>query len=204
MLPATKHARERRREVGLCVYCGQADPRPHKASCVPCGEIQAKRAQRYHERNPDKLRAYRKGLKARRRTLGLCTSCGKPRDPRSGWFCSACYERSRERSRKWGADERNKLSRRSSHLKSRYQLSDDAAVALAEAHKRACCEICGSTIRLDVDHDHETGQLRGFLCRRCNIMVGHIEKSPELPARAMCYVKRWREINQVARMEDVA
>jgi len=33
------------------------------------------------------------------------------------------------------------------------------------------CAICGATPktrRLDTDHDHRTGQIRGLLCHRCN------------------------------------
>jgi hypothetical protein len=34
------------------------------------------------------------------------------------------------------------------------------------------CALCGAGGRLVADHDHDTGLLRGMLCRRCNIREG--------------------------------
>lgn len=39
-----------------------------------------------------------------------------------------------------------------------------------------CCVICGSADRLCLDHCHDTGKLRGFLCFTHNIMVGYFER----------------------------
>lgn len=43
------------------------------------------------------------------------------------------------------------------------------------------CEICGSTNggrRLCYDHDHETGEFRGWLCIACNFAIGYAKDDP--------------------------
>jgi hypothetical protein len=57
------------------------------------------------------------------------------------------------------------------HLKMRYQLTPDeyAQMLIAQGGKCAVCEKPFRTI--DVDHDHDTGDVRGLLCRGCNLGV---------------------------------
>ena len=39
------------------------------------------------------------------------------------------------------------------------------------------CAICGELAeKLVLDHDHSTGQVRGYLCNRCNLKIGHVER----------------------------
>src|SRR6266566_9976904 len=68
------------------------------------------------------------------------------------------------------------------------------------ARQGGTCAICHSTGRkakarwnehyLDVDHDHETGQVRGLLCRRCNILLGYYEKYRHLLNSLKQYLQR--------------
>ena len=54
---------------------------------------------------------------------------------------------------------------------------------LREVSGSVHCDICGlpqysnSLKRHHVDHDHETGSIRGILCSRCNGALGHLEKN---------------------------
>lgn len=53
------------------------------------------------------------------------------------------------------------------------------------------CDICGRRAT-DVDHDHSTGEVRGFLCGPCNTSIGLLQDNPALLIRAADYVKRAR------------
>ena len=50
------------------------------------------------------------------------------------------------------------------------------------------CVICGDGGKLVVDHDHATGAVRGMLCTRCNLGLGHFRDDPELLEFAMQYL----------------
>lgn len=44
------------------------------------------------------------------------------------------------------------------------------------------CEICGRQKRLNIDHDHTTGLVRGVLCNTCNTLVGNFERRASMIA----------------------
>ncbi len=57
------------------------------------------------------------------------------------------------------------------------------------AQQEGVCGVCGEPetvmqkgkiIKLAVDHNHETGEIRGLLCNRCNLMTGVSSDDPEL------------------------
>jgi DNA-directed RNA polymerase subunit RPC12/RpoP len=58
------------------------------------------------------------------------------------------------------------------------------------------CAICGLAIDLTacVDHDHQTLELRGLLCQRCNRVLGVFQDTPKLFEAAAAYLRypAWR------------
>lgn len=60
-----------------------------------------------------------------------------------------------------------------------------------QARGIAECIICGErqALQLSVDHDHKTGLVRGALCTRCNLGLGHFRDSPKLLRFAALYLE---------------
>lgn len=44
--------------------------------------------------------------------------------------------------------------------------------------------------RLDVDHNHSTGKVRGLLCINCNLALGHLDDNAELAVQTALYLLR--------------
>lgn len=79
---------------------------------------------------------------------------------------------------------------RDRNLKLRYGLDrTDYDHMVAEQAGR--CKLCQSTQTkpLYVDHDHETGRVRGLLCFHCNVALGHFRDDPELLEAALSYLR---------------
>lgn len=65
-------------------------------------------------------------------------------------------------------------------------ISNEALAELKNATSE--CVICGSEETLVVDHDHNTGLVRGMLCNRCNLGLGHFRDDPLLLEFAAQYL----------------
>lgn len=55
--------------------------------------------------------------------------------------------------------------------------------------KPDACEICGAMGKIVFDHSHETEKFRGWICDRCNKVLGFAKDSPELLERLSNYLK---------------
>ena len=57
------------------------------------------------------------------------------------------------------------------------------------------CQCCSKlTDNLVVDHDHNTGQFRGWLCRRCNLGIGKLGDTVESLQNALNYLSNGNQI----------
>ena len=50
------------------------------------------------------------------------------------------------------------------------------------------CELCSDTVKICFDHDHSTGQFRGWICHRCNLAIAFAKDSPELLIKMSKYL----------------
>lgn len=73
----------------------------------------------------------------------------------------------------------------------KYGLTHAQYLALRD-NQNGLCALCQKQAkRLVMDHDHVTDQLRQFVCDRCNMLLGFIEKTePEILEAALGYLKR--------------
>jgi len=136
-------------------------------------------------------------LRAKRKELGLCLSCGKHPSP-----CEPCKERNRlyMRNKRAGipVEEKQKSwkTKRDYYLKYKYGI-DVAQYDEMLKQSNGSCWICGSSkpkdksiSRLVVDHCHNTKKVRGVLCSACNKGLGLFEDSIDILEKAIQYLKR--------------
>lgn len=118
----------------------------------------------------------------------------KRKNRKSGLYCY-CKKCACKAKTKWKRDnpEKDILCRRKSMLKRRYGVTLEQYDRMLE-EQNGVCAICGGVNkggwRLAVDHDHDTGKVRGLLCQNCNRRVGELENNPTLFRSTINYLSR--------------
>lgn len=81
-------------------------------------------------------------------------------------------------------------------LRRKYGISIADYEAMLEAQGGGCA-ICSGTSagrkghnRMHVDHDHDTGQVRGLLCHHCNTALGLVKDNADTLRRMADYLER--------------
>jgi hypothetical protein len=103
-------------------------------------------------------------------------------------WCEAHRERVRETQRKYRESHREQQSIRNRKLYEANQLQLKGKLLVEQG---GVCAICGGNRgpnALALDHNHITENVRGLLCRPCNLGLGHFADNPEWLIKAAHYV----------------
>lgn len=119
--------------------------------------------------------------------------CHPSREHEAHGLCVPCYQqtpierqRRKERLQRW----RRRIARTNPDhaylwsIKHNYGMTPDNLRYLLNKQRSKCalCRETPSSGRLVIDHNHKTLDVRGLLCRGCNIVLGQIENAlPNLP-----------------------
>ena len=113
------------------------------------------------------------------------------------WYHAS--EKNRQRSIQTSVDWQKRNRERASLNAFKRSLLENYGLSYAEYERmfdeqEGLCKICQEPStrksgRLDVDHCHETGQIRGLLCSPCNTAIGLLRENSELFAAALQYLE---------------
>lgn len=77
-------------------------------------------------------------------------------------------------------------------LKRNYGIGIDEynSMLLSQEYGCAICGVHNDSLKrnLAVDHNHDTGQIRGLLCHGCNTGIGLFKENPEMLRRSIDYL----------------
>ena len=80
------------------------------------------------------------------------------------------------------------------NMSSRYKISKERTIELRAQIKACKCDLCdnpdinGHKNDFCIDHDHKTGEVRGVLCRSCNLGLGYFKDNVKLLNKAIKYL----------------
>jgi hypothetical protein len=104
------------------------------------------------------------------------------------------YKRKAERQRQRYLEDPQKVKDQNENwrLKCAYgiTLEDKRTMLEAQNGKCAICDRKVSGKSAHVDHDHETGQVRGILCHKCNVAIGLFGDEIRNLTKAIDYLRR--------------
>lgn len=112
-------------------------------------------------------------------------------------FCKTCYANyknslNREKLRLRAVESRknNKEKRKEAYVKKKFGISLEEYNKIKESQNHKCF-ICGLKAS-HLDHNHETGIIRKFLCYKCNVGLGYFNEDVKLFSKAIRYLESYR------------
>jgi hypothetical protein len=138
--------------------------------------------------------------------MKYCTQCGQLKEYRDFYliykkgkqdYQAACKECMKASARAWyhANKERARESNKRTIARLKYNLEGEQYNAM---QKIFACEVCGSTERLHIDHDHLTGKVRGKLCSNCNSALGMVNDNVRTLESLIAYLNRSKTAKDLA------
>lgn len=131
---------------------------------------QREASKRYREKHPDRLR--------------------------ESWKKQNDKPEQKERRKKWlaGKTAAEYFEKNKEHIaaqrRDNYKTRNDAQLVAATGSTRPeTCQVCGQGGKIVFDHDHAAAKFRGWLCTRCNLVLGHVKDDPELLKKLTEYLE---------------
>lgn len=148
----------------------------------------AERQQLYRQRNPDKIKhrnavSYQSvksdpvKLDARRKANAQVQKEWRARNREQYLAAQKAYRSTMEGRCRHALHKSKHQAKKYNHEPCNASITE-----LIEAFTGRCC-VCGaeeSEPRLSMDHDHQTGDFRGWLCYKCNYVLGLVDDNPEI------------------------
>jgi hypothetical protein len=170
------------------------DTGPVELACRYCGNtftyVKTTGRRRYYCSNKCKYEATEAAKKARANVLPRTCACGSTNVKRVGKpVCPNCKIDRRDPVTE-AAKERRRTLRK-------YGIDQGTWNEMIERQGDRCA-ICrtdkpgGRGELWHIDHDHETGRIRGLLCHSCNVGIGNFRDDPSLLIAAVKYIHRAR------------
>lgn len=150
----------------------------------------------WKKRNKDKIRKYAKTYIEKHRK--------KLREYKRSW-CAKNRDHVNAKARIYGAKrkeaaaEYQQMQYKEQPLKMREKGRRSRKLPKPSHPESGVCECCGNPpnkkFGLHLDHDHKTGQFRGWLCHKCNLGLGSLGDDEMGVARALVYLGRANDRN---------
>lgn len=136
--------------------------------------------QSYYERNREKIKAKAKERYWKKREEIRAKQAEY--QARTG-YNSKYYQENRERLLQEAAEKHRANPGR------KYGLTAEVYWKMVEDSK-GLCESCGESMeKICVDHDHQTGKVRGLICHPCNVSIGLMKDDPFRLEKAAQYLR---------------
>jgi hypothetical protein len=109
--------------------------------------------------------------------------------------CKKCInenESYKEKKSKYNKSAKGQTSYFKSHLKKKFQMTIEQKLQMFN-NQNGLCEMCDRPFKdlksACVDHNHETGQKRGLLCKPCNTFLGIIKEDS---TKIKTYIEKYK------------